>query len=85
MKPEDILKQLTPEKLSNVMQQMGNFLSPAQMDQVRQSLKNIDGAELVQKLKHCSAEELSKELEQNPELRNNPELKQKLHQFLGKK
>ncbi len=85
MKPEDILKQLTPEKLSDAMRQMGNFLSPTQMDRVRQSLQNIDGAELVQKLKHCSAEELSKELEKNPELRNNPELKQKLRQILEKK
>lgn len=89
MNLEDMLKNLNPQMLSGTLRQMGNMISPQQMEEVQRIIKGADKGELNQKLNHLGPEDLKRELASNPmlakELANNPEVMKKLNQIFGSK
>ncbi len=85
MNLEDMLKNMNPQMLNNAMAQMGNNLSPEQMEQVKQAIQNSDKGTLNQKLNHLNSDDLKRELQKNPalakQLSNNPEVMKKINQI----
>ncbi len=89
MNIEDMMKNMNPKALSDAMQRMGKVLGPSQMEQVKKAIQSTDKGTLNQKLNHLTAEDLKRELTQNPalakQLANNPEVMQKINQIFQKK
>lgn len=89
MNIEDMMKNMNPKALSDAMQRMGKILEPSQMEQVKKAIQSTDKGTLNQKLNHLTAEDLKRELTQNPvlakQLANNPEVMQKINQIFQKK
>ncbi len=89
MNIEDMMKNMNPKALSDAMQRMGKILGPSQMEQVKKAIQSTDKGTLNQKLNHLTAEDLKRELTQNPvlakQLANNPEVMQKINQIFQKK
>ncbi len=89
MNIEDMMKNMNPKALSDAMQRMGKILGPSQMEQVKKAIQSTDKGTLNQKLNHLNAEDLKRELTQNPalakQLANNPEVMQKINQIFQKK
>ena len=89
MNIEDMMKNMNPKALSDAMQRMGKILGPSQMEQVKKAIQSTDKGTLNQKLNHLTAEDLKRELMQNPalakQLANNPEVMQKINQIFQKK
>lgn len=89
MNIEDMMKNMNPKALSEAMQRMGKILGPSQMEQVKKAIQSTDKGTLNQKLNHLTAEDLKRELTQNPalakQLANNPEVMQKINQIFQKK
>ncbi len=87
MNLEDMIKNLNPQMLSGVLKQMGNMISPQQMEEVQRIVAGTEKGELNQKLNHLGPEDLKRELANNPklakELANNPEVMKKLNQIFG--
>ncbi len=89
MNLEELLKNMNPQMLTSAMKQMGKMVSQEQMEQVRKIITDADKGELNQRLNHLRAEDLKKELENNPalakSLANNPEVMKKINQIFGQK
>lgn len=89
MNIEDMMKNMNPKALSEAMQRMGKILEPSQMEQVKKTIQSADKGTLNQKLNHLTAEDLKRELMQNPalakQLANNPDVMQKINQIFQKK
>lgn len=89
MNIEDMMKNMNPKALSDAMQRMGKILGPSQMEQVKKAIQSTDKGTLNQKLNHLTAEDLKRELMQNPalakQLANNPDVMQKINQIFQKK
>ena len=89
MNIEDMMKNMNPKALSDAMQRIGKILGPSQMEQVKKAIQSTDKGTLNQKLNHLTAEDLKRELTQNPalakQLANNPEVMQKINQIFQKK
>ena len=89
MNIEDMMKNMNPKALSDAMQRMGKILGPSQMEQVKKAIQSTDKGTLNQKLNHLTAEDLKRELTQNPalakQLANNPDVMQKINQIFQKK
>ena len=89
MNIEDVMKNMNPKALSDAMQRMGKVLGPSQMEQVKKAIQSTDKGTLNQKLNHLTAEDLKRELTQNPalakQLANHPEVMQKINQIFQKK
>lgn len=83
---EDMLKTINPQMLSGALSRMEMFLSPEQMNQVRNVIQTTDKGELNQKLNSLNSTDLMKELKNNPnlakQLANNPEIMNKINQLL---
>ena len=88
MNIEDMLKNMNPQMLSNAMQQMGNILTPQQMNEISKAIKNTDKGELNKKLNNLSTADLQRELQKNPmlakQLANNPQVMQKINEVFKK-
>ena len=88
MNIEDMLKNMNPQMLSNAMQQMGNILTPQQMNEISRAIKNTDKGELNKKLNNLSTADLQRELQKNPmlakQLANNPQVMQKINDIFKK-
>lgn len=89
MNLEEMMKNLNPEMLSGALKQMGNMLSPQQMEQIQSIVAGTDKGSLNQKLNHLGPEDLKRELKNNPalakELAKNPEIMKKLNDIFGLK
>ena len=83
---EDMLKNINPQMLSGALSRMEMFLSPDQMNQVRNVIQTTDKGELNQKLNSLNSADLMKELKNNPnlakQLASNPEIMNKINQLL---
>ena len=83
---EDMLKNINPQMLSGALSRMEMFLSPEQMNQVRNVIQATDKGELNKKLNSLNSADLMKELKNNPnlakQLANNPEIMNKINQLL---
>ena len=83
---EDMLKNINPQMLSGALGRMEMFLSPEQMNQVRNVIQTTDKGELNQKLNSLNSADLMKELKNNPnlakQLASNPEIMNKINQLL---
>lgn len=88
MNIEDMLKNMNPQMLSNAMQQMGNILTPQQMNDISRAIQNTDKGELNKKLNNLSTSDLQRELQKNPmlakQLANNPQLMKKINEVFKK-
>ena len=88
MNIEDMLKNMNPQMLSNAMQQMGNILTPQQINEISRAIKNTDKGELNKKLNNLSTADLQRELQKNPmlakQLANNPQVMQKINEVFKK-
>lgn len=80
---EEMIRNMNPQMLSAALSKMSSMLSPEQMKQVENAIKNTDNGALNQKLNNLTAADLQKELQSNPDLAKklaaNPELMQKLN------
>ncbi len=80
---EEMIRNMNPQMLSAALSKMSSMLSPEQMKQVENAIKNTDKGALNQKLNNLTAADLQKELQSNPDLAKklaaNPELMQKLN------
>lgn len=88
MKIEDMVRNMSPQMLSNALSKMGKMLSPEQMKEVEKVIKSTNKGELDKKLNNLSTADLQAELQKNPalakQLTNNPELMKKLNEMLKK-
>lgn len=88
MNLEDMIKNMNPQMLSNALGQLGNILSPEQLNQVAHVIKSTDKGTLNQKLNSLNTADLQKELRNNPalakQLANNPELMRKINGIFKK-
>ena len=88
MNIEDMLKNMSPQMLSNAMQQMGSILTPQQINEISNAIKNTDKGELNKKLNNLSTADLQRELQKNPmlakQLANNPQVMQKINEVFKK-
>ena len=88
MNIEDMLKNMSPQMLSNAMQQMGSILTPQQINEISNAIKNTDKGEFNKKLNNLSTADLQRELQKNPmlakQLANNPQVMQKINEVFKK-
>lgn len=88
MNIEDMIKNMSPQMLSNALGKMSKMLSPQQMQEVEKAIKGTNKGELDKKLNNLSTADLQAELQKNPnlakQLANNPELMKKLNAMLKK-
>ena len=89
MNIEEMIKSLNPQMLSGVLKQMEGMISPQQMEEIQKIITGADKEKLNQKLNHLGADDLKRELNNNPmlakELANNPEVMEKINQIFKKK
>lgn len=85
---EDMIKNMNPQMLQNVLSRMNSILSPEQIKQVENAIKSTDKGTLNQRLNNLNADDLKCELQSNPQLAkqmaNNKELMNKLNGIFGK-
>jgi len=78
MNLSDMISKMNPEMLSKGLKQVSSMLSPEQTAQMEAAIKSMDKGSLDNKLNNLSAEDLKKELLNNPNiaknLAGNPEL-----------
>ncbi len=88
MNLNDLVKNLNPEMLSHAIGQMGNVLTPEQMESVKQAIQSTDKGSLDARLNSLSADDLKHTLKTNPniakQLANNPELMNKINSIFKK-
>lgn len=84
----DMLSNLNPKMLSEGLKKISPMLSDKQLFEMETAIKNLDKGALSEKMKTLSAQDLKKELENNPNLAKNlsknKELMQKLTQIFEK-
>lgn len=84
----DMLSNLNPKMLSEGLKKISPMLSEEQLLEMEAAIKNLDKGELNEKMRALSAQDLKKELENNPNLAKNlsknKELMQKLTQIFEK-
>ncbi len=85
---EDMIKNMTPQMLSNALGKMSKMLSPEQMQEVEKAIKGTNKGELDKKLNNLSTADLQAELSKNPnlakQLASNPEIMKKINAMLKK-
>ena len=85
---EDMIKNMNPQMLQNALSRMNSILSPEQIKQVENAIKSTDKGTLNQRLNNLNADDLTRELQSNPQLAkqmaNNKELMNKLNGIFGK-
>ena len=88
MNLEDMIKNMNPQMLSNALSKMRTILSPEQMRQVENVIKTTDKGALNNRLNSLNANDLQKELQNNPQLSKslaqNPELMRKINEIFKK-
>ncbi len=86
---QDMISKMNPQMLAQGLQKISSSLSPEQLRQVEQTIKNTDKGTLNRKLNALNFQDLKKELNNNPEilkqLAQNPELVSKLQEIMKKK
>ena len=89
MNINDMISKLNPKMLSEGLKKISPMLSQNQLAEMENAIKSLDKGELNSKMKSLSAEDLKKELENNPNLAKNlsqnKELMQKLTEIFNQK
>ena len=84
-----MISKLNPKMLSEGLKKISPMLSQNQLAEMENAIKSLDKGELNSKMKSLSAEDLKKELENNPNLAKNlsqnKELMQKLTEIFNQK
>ncbi len=78
MNIQEMISKMSPEMLSKGLKQMSGMLSPEQLKQMENAIKNTDKGEMNRRLNALNGTDLQKELQNNPmlakKLSQNPEL-----------
>ena len=78
MNIQEMISKMSPEMLSKGLKQMSGMLSPEQLKQMENAIKNTDKGEMNRRLNALNGADLQKELQNNPmlakKLSQNPEL-----------
>ncbi len=89
MNIQDMISKMSPQMLSQALKQLSGNLSPQQLQQAEAAIKSMSQGDLKDKLQNLSAEQLSRELGNNPalakQLAQNPELLKALTNIASKK
>lgn len=86
MQMDEMLKNLNPQNLQQALKTMQTVLSPEQMKQVEETLRQGNREEWKKNFSRFGTAELEAELKRNPnlaaQLRQNPEVREKLNRIL---
>lgn len=78
MNIQEMISKMSPEMLSKGLKQMSGMLSPEQLKQMENAIKNTDKGEMNRRLNALNGADFQKELQNNPmlakKLSQNPEL-----------
>lgn len=89
MNIQDMISKMSPQMLSQALKQLSGNLSPQQLQQAEAAIKSMSQGDLKDKLQNLSAEQLNRELQNNPalakQLAQNPELLKALTNIASKK
>ncbi len=89
MNIQDMISKMSPQMLAQGLKQLSGTLSPEQLKQAETAIKSMSLGNVAEQLKGLNADQLSKELQNNPalakQLSQNPLLMEKLSQIVRKK
>ncbi len=88
MNLQEMISKMNPQMLQQGLKQVSAMLSPEQMKQVENAIKNTDKGALNQQLNSLNTADLQKELQKNPaiakQLAQNPQLMKQLNDIFSK-
>ena len=86
---QNMISQMNPQMLAQGLKKISGMLSPEQMKEMEKAIKNADKGTLNQKLNSLTANDLQRELQNNPsiakQLAQNPALMSQLNDIFKKK
>ncbi len=89
MNLQDMISKMSPQMLSQGLKQISKTLTPEQLSQAEAAIKGMSDGSLQKQLKALDSEQLSHELQNNPnlakQLAQNPELLKALTAVISKK
>ncbi len=89
MNIQDMISKMSPQMLAQGLKQLSGSLSPEQLKQAEAAIKAMGSGNAVEQLKNLNADQLTKELQNNPalakQLAQNPQLMEKLNEIVRKK
>lgn len=88
MNIQDMISKMSPQMLAQGLKQLSGGLSPEQLKQAEAVIKAMSTGNTGEQLKNLNADQLIKELQNNPtmakQLAQNPQLMEKLSEIVKK-
>ena len=88
MNIQDMISKMSPQMLAQGLKQLSGGLSPEQLKQAEAVIKAMSTGNTGEQLKNLNADQLVKELQNNPtmakQLAQNPQLMEKLSEIVKK-
>ncbi len=88
MNIQDMISKMSPQMLAQGLKQLSGGLSPEQLKQAEAAIKAMSSGNAAEQLKSLNADQLTKELQNNPalakQLAQNPQLMEKLTEIVRK-
>jgi len=88
MNIQDMISKMSPQMLAQGLKQLSGGLSPEQLKQAEAVIKAMSTGNTGEQLKNLNADQLAKELQNNPamakQLAQNPQLMEKLSEIVKK-
>lgn len=85
---QDMISKMNPQMLSQGLKKVSSMLTPQQLKEMENAIKTVDKGTLNQKLNSLSAQDLQRELQNNPnlakQLAQNPALMSQLSDIFKK-